>query len=128
MSLHKTFLTAGVIWAPPLAFAAAAATLATFLWAGQFIGGFHGFALIAAALATLTAFAGSIMAANRYGERLARKLLGAWAGKLGASLICLGILANVALVVGFVGLVAPHDDEIVLKIIMEEEARESVRE
>ncbi len=105
MNPRKTFLTAGAVWAPLLAIAAASATLQIFLRAGNF----GSLVLIGAGLAALLAFAGSIVAGARYGKRLARK--GRWAGKIGALLIVVGIMANVGLAVGMLGLVLPHDQE-----------------
>ena len=122
--MRKTFLTAGVIWAPPLALAAAAATLQVFLWAGA--DGPLG--LIGAVLATPAAFAGSIIAANSYAKRLARKSPGARAGELGAILIFLGVLANVAIAVGMVGLTDSHDEETHFDFVAKELAREPAGE
>lgn len=106
MNSRKTFLTAGAVWAPLLAIAALSATLQIFPWAGYF----GSLVLPVALLAALLAFAGSIVAGARYGKRLARK--GRWAGKIGALLIVVGIMANVGLAVGMLGLVLPHDDGI----------------
>ena len=122
MSPRKTFLTAGVIWAPLLAFAAASAALHIFLRAGDFAS----LGLAAAALAALLAFAGSIVAGARYGKRLARK--GPWAGKFGALLVVLGIMANVFLALGVLGLVLPHDDDMNFDFVAEQQARESAGE
>ena len=128
MSLRKTFLTAGVIWAPPLAFAAAAATLAIIYWVGRFTPGLAGLGLIVVVLAALAAFAGSIIAANAYARRLARKSPGARVGQFGALLIFVGVLANVAIAVGMVGLTVPHDEEMQFDFVVQELARESAGE
>ena len=128
MSLRKTYLTVGAVWAAPLAVAAAAATLYIFLRAGWFSPGFESPGLIVVVLAALMAFAGSIVAGACYGERLARKRPWARAGEFGALLIFLGVLASVFLAVGMIGLVLPHGDEINLEFFAEEVARESAGE
>ena len=128
MSLRKTYLTVGVVWAAPLAVAAAAATVQIFLRAGWFSPGFESPGLIVVVLAALMAFAGSIVAGASYGERLAHKRPWARAGEIGAFLIFLGVLASVFVAVGMLGLVLPHGDEMNLEFFAEEVARESAGE
>lgn len=118
MSLPKTFLMAGAVWAPLLAIAAFSATLRIFPWADYFAS----LGLPVAVLAALLAFAGSIAAGARYGKRLARK--GRWAGKIGALLIVVGLMANVFLAVGMLGLVLPHDDGIKFDFVAQEPPRQ----
>lgn len=118
MNPRKTFLMAGAVWAPLLAIAALSATLQIFLRAGNF----GSLVLPVALLAALLAFAGSIVAGARYGKRLARK--GPWAGKIGALLIVVGIMANVGLAVGMLGLVLPHDQEMNFDFVAQEPPRQ----
>ncbi|MEE8445853.1 MAG: hypothetical protein V3S44_10920 [Alphaproteobacteria bacterium] len=128
MNLRKTYRQAGAVWAAPLAGMAALATLNIFLRAGRSIPDFESLLLIVVVLAALMAFAGSIVAGDSYGERLARKKPWPRAGKFGALLIVVGVMANVFLVLAMLTFALPHDDEMNSEIFMEELARESAGE
>lgn len=121
MILRKTYLTAGMVWAPLLAIMTALAALRVFLWSGP-APGFESLGLILVVLAALTAFAASIVAGARYGERLAQKWLGSLAGKVGALLIVLGVMANVFLALGMFSLALPHDDGMIANLFVEQQA------
>lgn len=128
MNLRRTYRQAGAVWAAPLAVMAALATLNIFLRAGRSIPDFESLLLIVVVLAALMAFAGSIVAGDSYGERLARKKPWPRAGKFGALLIVVGVMANVFLVLGVLTFALPHDDEMFSDIFAEESARESAGE
>lgn len=128
MNLRRTYRQAGAVWAAPLAVMAALATLNIFIRAGRSIPDFESLLLIVVVLAALMAFAGSIVAGDSYGERLARKKPWPRAGKFGALLIVVGVMANVFLVLGVLTFGLPHDDEMFSDIFAEEPARESAGE
>ncbi len=130
MSLRKLFVTVGAVWAPPLAVSTAAVVVVIVIATERFLQGYvpFMFVLTLIAVCALVAFAGSIYLGNRFGKRFARKEPLSWAANVGALLIVLGVVANVAVMVGFFNLPMLHDDEVPFEYLTEETARQPAGE
>ena len=122
MGLRGLFVTAGAVWALPLAVSATAAMMAIVITTERFLRGYvsYVYVLTLIAVCALVAFAGSIFLGNRYGKRFARKEPPAWAANIGALLIVLGVVANVAVAVGYLNLMSSVEEDAIWEISEEE--------
>lgn len=108
MGLRRLFMTAGAVWALPLAISATVALFAIAVTNERFIRDnvSSEYAPLFIAVCALAGFAGSIFLGNHYGKRFARKEPPSWAANVGAMLVVLGVVVNVAIMVGYVNLMS----------------------